>query len=291
MSENSPASRSQQRVKVLLRRLRLEQYRLLTRSEEYFLVHCYQNDIHKREVADAVVLCNMGLIRTMAAKHLNRGLPYDDLINAGMCAVLVVLDRFDVSQKNRLSTVLVPWIHQHMGRSVNNYGKVIRIPDHMCAKVINYSKHESAFQLTYGRMPTIEEMHEVLGLPMATLRTIKHAIETEPISMDTTVLHKTDKHIEDMMIDNVVLNDAESTKPYDAVLAEHPAGTVTLALSLLDQRELTCLLRSHGMNGHEKETYQQIGKSLGITRARVDQILQKAYAKIREAGFTLEDFA
>lgn len=275
----------------MLRRLRLEQYRLLTRQEEYFLVYCYQNDISKRQVADAVVLCNMGLIRTMAAKHLNRGLPYDDLINAGMSAVLVVLDRFDVSQNNRLSTVLVPWIHQHMGRSVNNYGKVIRIPDHMCAKVINYSKHESAFQLSHGRMPTIEEMHIVLGLPMATLKTIKHAIEIEPISIDSTVLHKTGKQLDNMTIEEIVTRDTESDAPYQTVLAEHPSGSISLALSLLDQRELFCVVKSHGLDGHDKETYQQIGKSLGVTRGRVDQILQKAYAKIRDSGFTLEDFA
>jgi RNA polymerase sigma factor (sigma-70 family) len=109
--------------------------------------------------------------------------------------------------------------------------------------------------------------------------------------MDSTVLHKTGKQLEDMTIENIAMRDTESDAPYQTVLAEHPSGSISLALSLLDQRELFCVVKSHGLDGHDKETYQQIGKSLGVTRGRVDQILQKAYAKIRDSGFTLEDFA
>jgi RNA polymerase primary sigma factor len=263
----------------------------LTRQEEYLLVHCYQNDIQKTDVADVVILCNMGLIRTMVTKYLNRGLPYDDLMNAGMMAVLVVLERFDIDKKNRLSTVLVPWIHQHMGRAINNTAKVIRIPDHMCAKVVNYSKHESTFRLQHGRMPTFDEMQLITGWPTATMNTILHAMELEPISMDDTVTTARGKLANDEPKSPLVnLSDGQSSNDYAAVLDRHPNGSMPLALSLLDQRELSILMQSHGLDGHEQKTYLQIGKALGITRQRVDQILQKAYAKIRDAGFTIEDF-
>ena len=286
-----PVSNYRVRVKVLLRRLRLEQYRLLTRQEEYLLVYCYQNDIQKTDVADVVILCNMGLIRTMVAKYLNRGLPYDDLMNAGMMAVLVVLERFEVDKRNRLSTVLVPWIHQHMGRAVNNTAKVIRIPDHMCAKVISYSKQESTFILQYGRKPTFTEIKELMNLPSATMNTIIHAIAMEPLSIDETVPDSRGKlHTDETKSPLVNLVDNKSSAQYVAVLERHPNGSIPLALSLLDQRELTIVMQSHGLGGHEEQTYLQIGKSLGITRQRVDQILQKAYAKIRDAGFTIDDF-
>lgn len=293
MSANLPVNNHPRtRVRVLLRRLRLEQYRLLTRQEEYLLVHCYQNDIQKTDVADVVILCNMGLIRTMVTKYLNRGLPYDDLMNAGMMAVLVVLERFEIDKRNRLSTVLVPWIHQHMGRAINNTAKVIRIPDHMCAKVVNYSKHESTFRLQHGRMPTFDEMQSLTGWPTATMNTILHAMELEPISMETTVATHTAAKVltDDMKSSKVNLSDAQSRNDYAAVLERHPNGSIPLALSLLDQRELSILMQSHGLGGHEQKTYLQIGKALGITRQRVDQVLQKAYAKIRDAGFTIEDF-
>ena len=263
----------------------------MTRQEEYLLVYCYQNDIQKTDVADVVILCNMGLIRTMVAKYLNRGLPYDDLMNAGMMAVLVVLERFEVDKRNRLSTVLVPWIHQHMGRAVNNTAKVIRIPDHMCAKVISYSKQESTFILQYGRKPTFTEIKELMNLPSATMNTIIHAIAMEPLSIDETVPDSRGKlHTDETKSPLVNLVDNKSSAQYVAVLERHPNGSIPLALSLLDQRELTIVMQSHGLGGHEEQTYLQIGKSLGITRQRVDQILQKAYAKIRDAGFTIDDF-
>jgi RNA polymerase sigma factor (sigma-70 family) len=68
----------------------------------------------------------------------------------------------------------------------------------------------------------------------------------------------------------------------DRMLAREEVGHL---LTRLDDRERSVLLAHYGLDGRaEPATYEQVGRSLGLTKQRVRQIEQSALAKLRSAA-------
>jgi len=285
MCANLPASDGP-RLKRLFWQLKRANYRLLTKDEEYLLVAAYQRGFMEREIADVVIQCNIGMMRKATTKYAQYGVPHDDLMVAGMGAVPVVLERFDTATGNRFSTVLLPWIHQRMRRMVNNESRVIRLPDHMHSKINRYTRAESIFEAENGREPTDAELLAVLKLPDTSMETVRHARHTNTTSLDTTVIYSgggNELTINDVLASQAVVDD------YDSVLNQG-VDIIDSILGLLPERERKMIIKYHGLFDHEKMTLVELGKEFGLTRARIHQILNECYEKIRAAGLDISDY-
>lgn len=278
---------NQARLKKLFWQLRRANYRLLTKDEEYLLVTAYQRGIMEREIADVVIACNIGMMRKASTKYSQYGMPHDDLMVAGMGAVPVVLERFDIATGNRLSTVLLPWIHQRMRRMVNNESRVIRLPDHMHSKVNRYTRAESIFEAEHGREPTDDELLALLKLPDTSMETVRHARVTNTLSLDTTTVFSSGNGNDVVMGD--VLAAQTTSGDYDAVLNDGQL-TIESMLAILPERERLMMIKYHGLYDHEKCTLVELGKEFGLTRSRIHQILNESAEDIRAAGFQFGDF-
>ncbi|MCR5725476.1 MAG: hypothetical protein K6G80_10365, partial [Treponema sp.] len=54
------------------------------------------------------------------------------------------------------------------------------------------------------------------------------------------------------------------------------------ALNTLNPNEQEVLILHYGLNNQEEHTFAEIGKIKGLTRSRMQQIEQKAFAHLRE---------
>jgi DNA-directed RNA polymerase sigma subunit (sigma70/sigma32) len=61
-----------------------------------------------------------------------------------------------------------------------------------------------------------------------------------------------------------------------------------LLSSILDEREMTILIRRFGLHGNERETLESIGDDLGITRERVRQLEAQALRKAAKSSVSGE---
>ena len=66
----------------------------------------------------AFVAANHGLVRTVAARYQQRGLPLDDLVQEGAVGLLRAVDLFDPARGYKFSTYAVWWIKQAIRRAL-----------------------------------------------------------------------------------------------------------------------------------------------------------------------------
>ena len=89
-----------------------------------------------------------------------------------------------------------------------------------------------------------------------------------------------------------ILADSSATLPGDRVERAALAGTLREALATLDDRERRIIECYYGLGAQGRMSLEAIGSSIRLSRERVRQIRNRAFAKIREAchGPALAEF-
>src|SRR5262249_43134896 len=70
------------------------------------------------EIRTRLALANMKLVAHVAKRFRDRGIPYPDLLQEGLCGLLEAIDRFDLAHQTKLATYATWWIRQSMQRAV-----------------------------------------------------------------------------------------------------------------------------------------------------------------------------
>lgn len=63
-----------------------------------------------KEAFDAVVLANMGLVKSIAKHFCDRGTDFEDLVQIGAIGLMKAVKNFDIAAGTRFSTYAVPLI-------------------------------------------------------------------------------------------------------------------------------------------------------------------------------------
>ena len=105
---------------------------------------------------------------------------------------------------------------------------------------------------------------------------VKHALKTEPISLDTLVTE--DLCIQDYVEDTTYVSPENNTQN---ILQEED---VIKLISVLDKREQEIIKRRFGINHEEPKTLEQIGNVMGFSKERIRQIENLAIQKLRKVN-------
>lgn len=263
------------RVQVFLRRLKIERYRLLTRGEERFLIKAYRHGIYTELVMDAIVKCNMGLVKKVAERYTKRGIPFDDLVAAGMCAIVLVINKFDIERNNRISTIAVPWLHQHMQREIENKSKIVRIPEHMYRWMFLYNREVSSYKQLFGSEPTDDYLMEKMEIKSEKLAAIRDAFVKEPISFDAPKRNGDEEYVPDTLRDDRAILD------FERALENANFHIIWERILRLEERERSFIVKKFGLDGSEPRTLRMIAAEYGISFERVRQVTEIAIQKIK----------
>jgi len=114
---------------------------------------------------------------------------------------------------------------------------------------------------------------EILKLTKKKINSIKKAIISEPISIETPVT-------DDLTISDYIEDDnSKSPECY----AETNAMTkdVEEILEYLDNREKNIIIKRFGINEQECQTLEELGKEMGFSKERIRQLEGEALRKLR----------
>ena len=255
----------------------IDEASLLTAQEEHDLgkLIIEQNDPWARE---QLVRSNLRLVVNIAKKFGNRGMSLGDLIEEGNLGLLRAVDYFDPDRGTRFSTYAAWWIKQSIKRALLENTQPVHIPTYM-VNLINHWRHTSTeLENKLGRMPEIEEMADIMKLPLKKANIINRIVKV--LSSATDNIDADDSGEEHSL--EATLEDHNAGQPEDELVADEEKAKVLKMLDEIEPREASILRLHYGLDGKSPMPLREIGKKLGLTRERIRQIQRGALTKLYE---------
>jgi RNA polymerase primary sigma factor len=259
-----------------------------------------------KEAMQLLVQANLRLVINIAKEYKGRGLAFEDLIQEGNMGLVKAAKRYDHTKGFRFSTYATWWIRQAINRAIANHSTTIRIPAHLRHRVNRVHRAWRKLAQENGREPTVEELAlasdvldpedraaiqraQAAGDPLPTFerhrvhQAINRVARIISLSKGTVSL---DMPVPGGSSDNETrlgdfVEDSSIPRPADVVYRKLLGEELQSALDSLDERRRLVLEMHYGLNGHDRQSLEEIGQCLGITRERVRQIERKALRMLR----------
>ncbi|MBN1391707.1 MAG: sigma-70 family RNA polymerase sigma factor [Sedimentisphaerales bacterium] len=255
----------------------IDEASLLTVEQEHQLgkLIVEENDPRARE---QLVRSNLRLVVNIAKRYVGRGMSLGDLIEEGNLGLIRAVDYFDPDYGTRFSTYAAWWIKQSIKRALLANVQTVHIPTYMVA-MMNQWRHTAAeLQNRLGKIPTVEEMADIMHLPVRKAKVIHQIVKILSSVKDASGSDSAD---ENQTIEET-LQDQNAPKPEDNLVADEEQAKVLGLLDELEAREAEVLRSHYGLGGCKPMTLKQIGQKLGLTRERIRQIQRSALTKLYE---------
>jgi len=228
------------------------------------------SEAERADVRDRLVRLHLPLVEHFARRFLNRGEPYDDLLQVGTIGLIKAIDRFDLDRGVEFSTYASPTIVGEIKRHFRDRGWAIRVPRRLQELRITITAATADLSQNLGRSPTVHELAVKVGVSEEeVLEGLESANAYSTLSLDAPD-NSDDSALS--MIDVIGEDD-------EALSHVENRETIKPLLEALDPREkhILTLRFFRGM------TQSQIAAEIGISQMHVSRLLARTLAQLRES--------
>ncbi|MBI5328517.1 MAG: RNA polymerase sigma factor RpoD/SigA [Deltaproteobacteria bacterium] len=251
----------------------IKKYPLLSRDEEIQLAQkiAKGDDAAKSRMVEA----NLRLVINIAKKYINRGLPFQDLIEEGNIGLIRAAEKFRLNKGCKFSTYATYWIRQAVERAIINQSNLVRLPIHIASDVYRMIKVTTDLTKKLNREPSIMEISAGMGVSGRYVKKLS-LIAKKNVSLEANIGGDSDQSLLDM------IEDDKFQLPIEMMEEETRFQQIKGLLGMLDKKEQAVIAMRFGLNQGEPETLETIGERFGVTRERIRQIETRAMEKIRK---------
>ena len=217
----------------------------------------------------------MGLVRSVAFRYRDLGLPVEDLVQEGAIGLLAAIGDYDSSRGVTFSTFACWRIRAAVTHALTAQGQLIRVPRPVLERRREVARACSGLAAA-GRRATVTQVAATTGL------TPQEVAET--LSPHTVV--SLDQQIEDGTASGEFFASDPASWPEPHAVEHARARAVRAALQHLRGRKRTIVSRHFGLDG-EPETLTEIADDLNLsperTRALKDEALRELAGELAPA--------
>jgi RNA polymerase primary sigma factor len=246
---------------------------LLTREEEVELSQ--KIEMGDKIARQKMIESNIRLAISIAKKYQNKGCPLEDLIQESNIGLMKAVDRFDWRRGFKFSTYACWWIKQAVRRHVASHSSSIRLPAHAKSLFWKMRQASEAYEDEFGSAPSQEELAELLGVTVSTMKAVIACANT-PLSLDKrTSYNGSSGPSEGRKLADIIAD--ENADPAQRIDKEKIVMLVRGALETLDEREEKIIRLRFGISEDPTNHHK-----FPISNADLLQIKQKAKRELKK---------
>ncbi len=234
------------------------------------------------EALDKLVKANLRFVVSVAKQYRLKGLSLNDLINEGNVGLVKAARKYDETKGFKFISYAVWWIRQSIMLALSTNQRLIRLPLNKVGDYNKINKQLSLLEQKFEREPTIDELSEVMEMPVEDIEEILIASK-QKISLDAPFDVGNDESGGASSLVDILSNGDE---PMDKPLSYVNSLQIEIERSLntLTSREIDVLKMHFGIGYPEPMSLNAIADELGLHRERVRQIKDNALMRLRSSN-------
>jgi RNA polymerase sigma factor (sigma-70 family) len=218
---------------------------------------------------------HMGLVRTVAFRYRNLGLPVEDLVQEGAIGLLTAVDEYDPARGASFSTYAFWRVRAAVTHAVTARANVVRIPRPLLERRRRIRAARDLLNAA-GHEPSVTELASATSLPRTAV--------AEALAL--TGVASLDRPLDDGTLLGEHVAGHEGAQPDALVISVHERRALRAALRRLRPRKQMIVERHFGIDG-APETLNEIASDLHLsperTRALKDEALRELAADLSAA--------
>jgi RNA polymerase primary sigma factor len=224
---------------------------------------------------EQLVASHLGLVRSVASRYRDLGLPFDDLVQEGSLGLLEAIDRYDARHGTPFDKYARFRIRRAIRNALTDQARLIRLPKQVVQRrrAIDDAEARLAAEAA-GRPPAPVELAAATGLSVAAVLNARSAW-LAPVSLDEPVLH------DGSSLANIVA-DPRAADPELSALEHEQTELLKAALDELPNRQRYILNHRWGISG-EPVSIADIAAELDLSPRRTQTIGRDALYELKAA--------
>lgn len=260
----------------------IKKFPVLDPQEEYMLARRYA-DHEDVEAAHKLVTSHLRLVAKIAMGYRFYGLPVSDLISEGNVGLMRAVKKFEPERGFRLATYAMWWIKAAINEYVLNSWSLVKVGTVAAQKKLFFNLRKLKARLGLyeeGDIPleAAETIAKRLDVTTNDVIEMNRRLSRSDASLNQFVAEDGDTERQDLLVDDkpdqeTVLGDREDRALGSKLLKEAMSELTPRERRIIEERRLA----------DNPRTLEEIGEEYGISRERVRQIENRAFAKLQRA--------
>ena len=238
---------------------------------------------HDNIAAEKLVASHLRLVVSVAYDFKNYGVPMGELIASGNMGLMQALQKFDPEKGFRFSTYAMFWIKAEIYETILNNWSIVKIGTSANQKRVffNLARAKRALGIMDNNMSDDQtrQVAEYLDVPEGEVKRMATRISARDVSLNAPL--RNDEEATDVLSNMADTRESIADVAENAEMRRLGYDLLKKHLAALPERDRE-ILRARRLT-EPAMTLEALAQKYGVSRERVRQIEERAFAKLRDA--------